>query len=246
MTGIRRYSLVLSVKRGQWRNKGGTEPTDKDYQRIRPSVFAKDGNTCVFCELTLSKGLEVHHKNDNHADNSISNLVSSCRLCHAVHHIGFLAKSGVMCHIPDISMTDLNHLCRSIAIAAISKDGDTAAIAALIEGVLMESANSFYTTWGTKNPADIGNALLALPDEAYLSRENVLEGARVVFHSKMLKTWAEGVSAVAYSSLPTSEWDGVAAQYLTESADEWESAGKLCETDYEGSKKRGGGSAQIG
>lgn len=82
--------LAPSVKApSMWR---GNDPraalADLEFERVKPVVLARARRTCAGCELSPVL-LEVHHRNNNHADNRPDNLVGLCRYCHAVFHAGF-------------------------------------------------------------------------------------------------------------------------------------------------------------
>ncbi len=85
----RRYKdITFSVKRKIWRqNDEGMESVNSEYKTKRPQVLVKGGNKCVFCGFR-SKHTEVHHCNDNHADNRDENLEIADPLCHGTQHIG--------------------------------------------------------------------------------------------------------------------------------------------------------------
>jgi 5-methylcytosine-specific restriction endonuclease McrA len=56
----------------------------KRYREMRPLVLRRDGEKCVLC--AKASHLDVHHINENPADNRASNLVTLCRSCHQKAH----------------------------------------------------------------------------------------------------------------------------------------------------------------
>lgn len=209
-----RPPLVLSVKRGKWRDKAGIEPADQEFQAVKHKALAKDANTCIYCGYRALKGMEVHHRNDDHADNRIINLATTCPLCHAVNHIGFLGKSGIMVYLPEISQADISHLYRAIGIALYSQDESMREAAFAICNELESFSSEFYAQWKTHNPADIGNALMALTDPMYEVRDGPLAGSRVIFKKEALKRHVEIAEAGPYKNLPLSSWESIGDRYL--------------------------------
>ena len=53
-------------------------------KKTKEVVFHKYHNKCTMCEE--SKYLKIHHKNENPADNRITNLLLLCPLCHDKIH----------------------------------------------------------------------------------------------------------------------------------------------------------------
>ena len=70
---------------------------------VRHGVIRRDDYTCQACGLRSSVtvhdlwcGLEVHHFDDNYNNNSISNLVTVCPLCHGILHLDLMLQQGRM------------------------------------------------------------------------------------------------------------------------------------------------------
>jgi 5-methylcytosine-specific restriction endonuclease McrA len=51
-------------------------------QQLRARVLAAFGHRCANCGATGVR-IEVHHRNHDHTDNRLANLVALCRACHA-------------------------------------------------------------------------------------------------------------------------------------------------------------------
>jgi len=227
--------LTISSHRGRWRARAGGEPGDKEFQKIKPIVLAKDAHTCVYCGLRMEKGgkedhapMEVHHLDCNHEHNDPKNLVTTDHFCHAHNHIGFLGKMAVMGVIPEISITDMNHLLRTIGVALQTGDDEMKADAREIYEILRSSSDDFSMVWGTKNPADIGNGLLVLPKEAYEARDVTLDGARIIFDldSPINMQFIERVAVRAHGLIKPNSWNDIAEEFLAENLDEWAEAGR--------------------
>jgi intracellular multiplication protein IcmJ len=96
---------------------------DREYIKVRRNVLARDKHKCQFCGFEVSPNrtappetseasgyLEVHHLDDDHSNNDLDNLVSTCPFCHQVFHAGFSAKRGAatLAWIPEMSQASVN------------------------------------------------------------------------------------------------------------------------------------------
>lgn len=189
--------LIISVKRGRWRNKGGIESGDKEFQARRPQAISRDGGRCRFCSVKLEK-MHVHHKDDDHDHNSLPNLWTADELCHAVCHVGLLGKSGSITYLPAMSQEDISHLTRAIivVIARGGKDADDAR--QLARYLIAKFSEPVTSTFGSCNPAEFGNALLQLSDSSYNSRVTTMKDMRVLFNVDVLSKSAGSIAKVLY------------------------------------------------
>jgi intracellular multiplication protein IcmJ len=106
-------SLVMSAKRSVWRmNDHAGEEADRKFQSVRQPVLEACGNECEFCGHTSAKYQEVHHKDDDHANNKRENLFGSCPLCHQVFHLGLagMRDGGVIVYLPEMTQAEVNQL----------------------------------------------------------------------------------------------------------------------------------------
>jgi intracellular multiplication protein IcmJ len=118
--------LVLSVKAANWRmNDDNSEAADAEFEHERRRALERDDRTCRFCGFRAPKYQEVHHLNDDHADNRLENLVTACGFCHSVQHIGLSGKmkESVLAWLPEISQDRLHHIVRSLLV--VSRWADT-------------------------------------------------------------------------------------------------------------------------
>lgn len=81
-------SLLLGVKRNQWRTESESLHEDKAYLDARSKAVARDQHICQGCGWAHDKYQEAHHKDDDHTNNHPDNLVTLCTWCHRCHHIG--------------------------------------------------------------------------------------------------------------------------------------------------------------
>lgn len=206
--------LLLSVKRRVWRKDDSAnlvEPADREFREKREGVLARQNHTCVYCTLRSKKATEAHHLNDNHADNRDENLVAACPLCHAVNHIGQVGieKDGVMMYIPGpgiIEQKDLNHLMRTLFIVLETGDDAEREEAQSLLDYLLSLQAPLKEAWGTNGALDFANAMLALNDDDFETRETALMGVGLLFKpkrfGKQIGTWIEE----SYKALPIKTW----------------------------------------
>lgn len=115
--------LVLSAKREDWRmNDSASEDADAEFSLVKKKVRERDSNTCKFCGFKQNKAdyyIQVHHRNDDHHDNRMENLVTACMHCHAVQHIGLWGSAGeaVIIYLPEWPQAFLNDMCRVVLVA---------------------------------------------------------------------------------------------------------------------------------
>lgn len=222
---------VLSVKRGRWRTKGGVEPTEKEFVANREKALVRDDHTCVECGTRVSSGMEVHHKNDIHEDNSIKNLATECPLCHATHHIGFVGKNGLIIYVPEIEQQDVFNLIRVCVIALESGDDAQKQAANDIFAALEASSKQVHATWGSSNPLDFADSMMNLPENVYADRELSMRGLRLMFrkevamkipHIKTIQRVGE-----SFGSMPPSTWPSIVEKITSKIAERMKAAGDI-------------------
>jgi intracellular multiplication protein IcmJ len=105
--------LVMAAKRKVWRMHDHAGEADKAFQNVRGPVLEAADYTCEFCGFKSDKYQEVHHLDDDHANNAPLNLACSCPLCHQVFHIGMagMRDGGWIISLPELTQAELNQLC---------------------------------------------------------------------------------------------------------------------------------------
>lgn len=203
--------LVLSIKRGVWRRDDTqSESADRDFAAVRPKVVARDGSRCTACGLQAEMQ-DVHHLDDDHANNSPDNLATADPLCHGVHHIGQvgLAGEGRLIYLPELSQVDVNHLQRTCFIALeIGEQGEKEMAAAILKRLLARAKVVENSPWQTSAPADFAGALKKVGEEEYAKRGQSMEGLRLVYHPRRflryMPSWLKSLG-----SMPTKSWRGI-------------------------------------
>lgn len=238
----RAIPLVLSVKCENWRmyDKDSSE-ADAEFQRVRKKALERDSHSCRFCGFRHLKWQEVHHLNDDHADNRLDNLVTSCPFCHMVQHIGLAGRNeeAVLAWIPEIPQHRLHHLVRTALVAQRSADvirSDSRANPSVIR-TFREAADVAKATLaalrarepeaerrlGTSDPLEIGNAMLLLPDQVYAKRSEFLAGIRLLplgkrqqdredIMQKQIDSWTD--AGGPYATLKPNSWVGLMRSVL--------------------------------
>lgn len=209
---------------------------DAEFQRVRKKALDRDNHTCRFCGFRHVKWQEVHHANDDHADNRLENLVTACPFCHMVQHIGLAGRNqeAVLAWIPEIPQDRLHHIVRTALVAQRSATvigGDARAQSSLVRTYRQASdaAKSAMAALrareveaerrlGSSDPLEIGNAMLLLPDEVYSKRADYLSGIRLLplgrrqqgsddVMTKMIDSWTD--PGGPYATLKPNSWLGL-------------------------------------
>jgi intracellular multiplication protein IcmJ len=216
-----RLTLVPGIKRGlARRDDARAEVADAALRARRPAVLERHRHQCAGCGYTakVAAHLDVHHLNDNHADNDDANLVAACHVCHPYQHVGEvsvradawaegLGKKSGLAHLPELQARDLNLLLRAVGAAML--DPSTREEATEIYEELMARTEVTSTRLGAWKAADFAAAMAQLTDEQYAHRNKVLEPERLVFSERVME--AIGREFVAdYPSLPVAAWPAVA------------------------------------
>jgi intracellular multiplication protein IcmJ len=212
MTAKSRTPIILSAKRKSWRMMDEhAGEADKRYVAVRDQVLARDDYTCSFCGFRASKWQEVHHVDDDHSNNKLSNLKTACCLCHQCFHLGFagVRRAGTIIWLPEIDQADLNNVVRAIFVAISTGRQQEQGARSLYEALesragLVEQALG----QGASNPAAIGQAFLEMTDEQYASRNERLGGlrllARMQAFGKQIAYWQS--DRAAFGAFSDADW----------------------------------------
>lgn len=193
--------LFLSVKTENWRmNDKHSGEADQEFQRVRKKALDRDNYSCRFCGFRSVKWQEVHHFNDDHADNRLDNLITTCPYCHMCQHIGLAGSSreAILIYRPEITQAQLHNLVRTAQVAERAYEmmnADSQARRNSTNFKLVkeasDAAKSFMATMKasadgarslilTNDPLDLANVMMLLPDETYDKRKDILAGIRLL------------------------------------------------------------------
>lgn len=200
--------LKLEVKRGKWRMDDlHSGVADEKFAATREKVLARDRHACLHCGFRADKYQEVHHLNDNHADNREGNLATVCPLCHASHHIGFAGQRGaVLVWWPEISQEDFNHLLRTIWVAIVAGDDNLKSKAKNLHSLIEHRRQYVLTMLGTDSPVDVANALLHVGEDQAARVEESLSGVRLMVSAASFENAISYWVNTTYRSIPPEVW----------------------------------------
>lgn len=217
-------------------NDANHNRADQAFAEARTRVLERDDYTCRGCNFrsppskTGASYQEVHHLDDNHANNDDKNLVTICPLCHQSFHIGHtgLSNGGILVWLPEINQADLNHICRSIIIAFHDNadcQGSARSIYAALEARALYLEDIFCE--GASDPAFFGQAMLD-SDPATLQKE-VIAGIRLLPNPAKFNHMVEHWYSHGYKGIPPETWDS-----LVITLDKEKGSAQLPETQSQG------------
>lgn len=225
-------SLVMGVKRSTWRRHDPhKEAADAAYDRVRLDALRRDAHTCQYCGFTspgdpgaktgsyaISGYLEVHHKDDNHRNNKVTNLVTVCPFCHQVFHVGNAghraAAQVVWC--PWINQATVNILS-NIAAISISRGGALAATGRAWFTWMSQTQSQAAQVYGDAI-LDVSNLGMALMDCAqrgspgWSHRERSLAALRLIPRRDVFESAVQWWSQSAWR--PDEQWESVLQEWL--------------------------------
>lgn len=209
-------SLVLSIKRGVFRSKdSGSEMADQVLRSKRPGVLSRHRMTCRACgyKVRVAGHLDVHHLDDDHANNDDDNLAALCHTCHPVNHIGEISHRSefaeglgaktLLAYVPEIEPSDMGLLQR--AIGAALHDPALRDQARAIQQELLARSDITREMFGTWHAKDFAGALAQLTPAQYALRAEVLQGQRLMFNEPVLRHLGKELYD-DYPSLPPGSW----------------------------------------
>ncbi len=228
--------LVVGVKRSLWRlHDPEREDADEQFRAARRSVLERDRYTCRYCGFaTIPKReappglreasgfLEVHHLDDNHANNRPQNLVTVCPFCHQVFHCGNAGQrdAAQVIWLPWLRQEDLNLLVNCAAVALV-RGNDAAQEANTLMTWLEYQEGPVVSLYGEAMAhADaLGTALMGIHKEdpaLYAERRRVLWGVRLLpkvdAFERAVKWWAER------AWLPETQWEQIYRAWMDSEA----------------------------
>ncbi len=205
--------LILSATRGGWQvpaHHGTEQDAAKAMKEVRQKILDRDKGVCQFCGFKAQRWQEIHHVNDNHGDNSPSNLVTACSFCHQCMHLGLAGSTagGELIWLPEMSQAELNHLCRAIFVAMRDEKGKLYSsafglyMALKNRGVFLEQNFSV----GASDPGLLGQAFLKMKPEEYAARGEHMKNIKLLPQNSrfepQIKYWAE----VVFRDLGPDSW----------------------------------------
>ena len=210
---------VLRVKKALWRqNDPEADGRPVVPAALRPKILERDDYTCGHCGFRSLKWQEIHHKDDDHANNDPSNLETLCPWCHGCHHVGFMGVSGkaILVWLPEMTQTGLFHLVRILGVAMVQDKKDETGLSGLAKKQYEELGarrKVIDGLWGdgSANPAVLGNILLDAEEGAI--QEPKLSGFRLL---PDLSRWIPQISywsVSVFGAVPVGTWNRLAEKW---------------------------------
>jgi intracellular multiplication protein IcmJ len=216
--------LIPGVSRNTFRDHDPqAEAADAAYRAKRPAVLQRAQYTCQACGVKSAGGLEIHHKDCNHANNAEENFSPQCVFCHPVNHIGELASRltradeselagsvSQLAYLPDLQQSDLSHLMRTIGhvLASAQASEQEKADAKILHASLMEYSHYIESVWGSSKAAHFAIAMKEVSGPVYAARAEPMKGLRVVFALGVVMKQAKKFSE-EFASLPIASWPAI-------------------------------------
>lgn len=132
------FAPSISVKFTPWRS-GSPESraADAAFNKVRLAVLASRRTESGFliCEgcgfvtatgdekpLTTQGFFELHHLDNDHANNAPGNIAVACPFCHMPFHLGFNAMrgNGTLVYAPELSQADISRIC-AVSVIGFSR-----------------------------------------------------------------------------------------------------------------------------
>lgn len=227
---------LLSVKKKSFRihdEDGDGLLKNMDYVNVRPSVLSRDSFTCQCCgfeskggslsddpaSLQLSGYLEVHHLDDDHGNNDVSNLLTVCPFCHQVFHFGFAGHrdGGVLGYIPELTQAQVNNLFQIIGVT-LYRDNELSSLAEkLNEFIIEQSTERLENLYGetASDPKVFVHAVLSMSESQYENRAEFLKGIRLIPNVSMQGPFSKHIAFWSKEVFPDdAQWQGITRDTL--------------------------------
>lgn len=190
------------------------DETDTRYQAVREQVLKRDDHRCGYCNFKAEKYQEIHHADDDHGHNDLSNLVTACPFCHMDFHLAMagIRNAGVIIWCPEHTQAELNNLARAIFIAVANKGAYEDAARTLYNGFeTRASVIEEYLFKGASNPSNFGQGLLNMSAKGMETLEERLHGIRMLprmnAFSKQIAYWQSEKNL--FGKLTDKDWEGI-------------------------------------
>lgn len=197
--------LELGAKTSQWRGQEDHSfLVSAKGAAIRKQTLSRDKFTCQQCGLSALLGIDVHHLNDDHSDNTPKNLTSLCFTCHMTQHIGLagLNNLGHLVFMPGITQAAFNWLTLWFDYGIYSEAG-VGKIPAMIGArhnvtlALQEAKVLATERLGTSDLNDLANMFITVPEGIYQEKIRPrLQGMLfrpnyAAYNPKIIASWSE-------------------------------------------------------
>jgi hypothetical protein len=132
------FTPCLSVKFTPWRSGSPeSKAADAAFDKVRPAVLASRRTEsgfliCEGCGFVTATGdekpftpqgfFDLHHLDNDHANNQAANIAVACPFCHMPFHLGFNAMrgNGTLIFAPELSQADISRIC-AVSVIGFSR-----------------------------------------------------------------------------------------------------------------------------
>lgn len=179
------FQPLPGVKRQMWRKDDDhAHLADQAFAPVRENVLRRDAYTCRFCTFKAAKYQEVHHFDDNHANNDPSNLLTVCNLCHQVHHLGMcgMRNAGFIAAIPELTQVEVNHIARAYFVSMMVGDQNAKDRLTGLYALFRARADLLKSAFNLdiSSPLLFAEILSVCDDKLYAERSKSIETLRIV------------------------------------------------------------------
>lgn len=205
-------SLLLSASRASWAtptHHGTRWDKHPKMKELRQKILERDDHTCQGCGWRAEQWQDIHHRNDNHADFSESNLETLCPLCHQVFHLPQAAATGggSVIFLPEISQADLNLLCIGLFVAMKTPKGKWSGIARTLFSLLEARKSIMESQVGRSDPGVLAQVLLNMSPEEYAQRDKRIGHLRLLPFASRFQAAIEYWETQNFKQPPQEQWE---------------------------------------
>lgn len=196
---------IIGVKRQKWRmDDEHAHLADQGFQAVRESVLKRDNFSCRFCTFKATKYQEIHHFDNSHQNNDPNNLLTTCNLCHQVHHIGLCGQNGAgfFALLPELTQTEVNLISRAYFVNQLIGDQNTKDKLTGLYALFRSRADNLKSAFGLdiSTPTLFAQVLSVCEETTFAGRAELLESLRLVptkeaFHAGQLDYYAVNTRA---------------------------------------------------
>ena len=151
----------------------------------KEKIFERDNHTCRYCGFKSAKYNEVNFIAQAHKDKKnprkdmvLDNYATACCFCYQSMHLEKIDRmqSGALIWLPEIGQAALNHICRAIYVARISRGPMADAAKDSLEALLARKEEA-KKRLGTDSPKMLASILMEFLElKEYKLREEKLKG----------------------------------------------------------------------
>lgn len=148
---------------------------------LKNKVLTRDDYTCRYCGFQSRKYQEIKFTGKEE-ETGADHYATACTFCHQCFQLDKIDRmqSGAVIWLPEIGQAALNHICRAIYVARISRGPMADAARDAMEALLARKAEAVQRL-GTDSPKILSSVLQDfLENKEYRQRLTKLKGFRIL------------------------------------------------------------------